>query len=224
MMLDRTFKNSKNVQKAIKLLSVVVNELNHENIEYYLDFGTLIGAMRSGKLIPWDYDIDISLKNEDDYQKIPEILKKIYQKYKYRTYIYTFKEMAKKREVRGEETKEMIPQFTSKNNYQIAKIRTNKFLIFGKGHICLDIFFKYNFKEYSYWYAYGRVNRTTQKALGTKIIPILFYGYEFMIPENYDNYLTEVYGEWRIEKQNWTNENGSKSAENIEFAIDKGNV
>jgi len=216
---NRTFKNIKNVQQAIKLLNRVTTELDHANIEYYLDFGTLIGAMRSGSLIPWDYDIDISLKNEKDYTKIPTILNNIKKKYKYRIYIYTFKEMAQRREKKGETTKKMLPPFTSSTNYQIAKIRTNKFLIFGKGHICLDIFFKYNYQEYSYWYAYGRVNRTSQKVIDEKLTTILFYGHEFKIPTHYDEYLSEVYGDWKVANENWSNENGSKSAENVEKVI-----
>jgi len=224
MKTDRTFRNPKNIKSAIKLLHAVTTELSSRNIQYYLDFGTLIGAMRNNSFIPWDYDIDISLKNETDYKQIPEILKIISKKYNYRTYIYTFNEMAKRREKKGSPTKEMIPPFTSKENYQIAKIRTNKFLFFGKGHLCLDIFFKYNYNNFSYWYAYGRVNRTSQKTLGDTLIPFSFYGYNFFIPKNYDKYLSEVYGDWKTEKENWTNENGSKSAENIESIINKGEL
>ena len=91
-MADRTFYIKKNRDDAIKILQIVVNTLNEFNIKYYLDFGTLIGAIRDKGLIPWDDDIDISLLDEKDYQKIPEVLKRIKEQYKLRTYLYTFSE------------------------------------------------------------------------------------------------------------------------------------
>ena len=160
---SRTFRNKKNVEKALRLLRDVTEVLEEYGIEYYLDFGTLIGAVRSGSFIPWDHDIDISLKNREDYPKMPEVLEEIARRYHYRTYLYTFAEMAERRRKRGRESMKMVPPFAKESDYQIAKIRTNKFFRFGKGHICLDIFFKYTYEDHSYWYAYGRVTGPPSK-------------------------------------------------------------
>lgn len=38
-------------------------QFNSQKIDYMLDFGTLLGAMRTGSVIPWDHDCDFSIIN-----------------------------------------------------------------------------------------------------------------------------------------------------------------
>jgi len=52
------------------------------NLEYWIDFGTLMGAFRNGNFIPWDDDFDISMMRSD-YEKLTTIFDKELKNTKY---------------------------------------------------------------------------------------------------------------------------------------------
>lgn len=47
------------------ILRDVTQILEENNLEYFISFGTLLGAVRHGGLIPWDTDMDIIVAEKD---------------------------------------------------------------------------------------------------------------------------------------------------------------
>ena len=48
-----------------ELLDFVVNVCKKYDLDYWLDFGLLLGAVRHGSFIPWDDDADIGMIRKD---------------------------------------------------------------------------------------------------------------------------------------------------------------
>ena len=61
---------------AVEALRQVKEILDKHGVEYWLDCGTLLGAVRDGKFIPWDGDIDLGTL-ESQMSKIKIVAKEL---------------------------------------------------------------------------------------------------------------------------------------------------
>ena len=66
----------------IGILDVVDEFCRKNNINYWLDSGTLLGAVRHGGYIPWDDDIDLGMLR-GDYEKFAEMFNKENDRFKF---------------------------------------------------------------------------------------------------------------------------------------------
>ena len=69
----------------IEILDVVVKFCDDHEINYWLDCGTLIGAIRHKGYIPWDDDIDIGMLRPD-YEKFMKLFNEENTRYKFMCY------------------------------------------------------------------------------------------------------------------------------------------
>ena len=53
---------------------MVVEALSKNNIKFWLDMGTLLGAYRNGEMIPHDLDMDLAVFGEEDLSKAGKLL------------------------------------------------------------------------------------------------------------------------------------------------------
>ena len=166
---------------ALQMLKDVTDLLDENDIEYWLEGGTLLGVIRENRLLPWDNDLDISVK-EDEYSKLLSVIKSL-------NYRVRFKEFEK----------DDAP--FKKGIKRLVKVRNSKFLFF-RGEVALDIFIKFE-KDNEYFWQVGKKKKSVDAKYYKELIKYSFDSKEYLIPKLYEEYLTCRYGEWKTPVKEW---------------------
>jgi len=215
----KRFKYHCNKMQGLILLRKTIKILNEHDVSYYLDFGTLIGAVREKGFIDWDDDVDISLLYEEDYDKMQVVLREL-KRSGLSAFRATFATSIKNRIITAEKDSKIeihvtdldfmdkhatrIIKVTHRNRLEkiIVKI-LNKFGQKRKGGKSLDIFFKYKIDDKLIWMAQNKIHQIDSNLLSDELIDIYFYDIKCKIPKNYHEYLTSMYGDWETPKKDW---------------------
>jgi hypothetical protein len=176
--------------KAVELLDSVKQILEGDDIAFWIEGGTLLGAVRDGKFIPWDHDLDMGMIFESD-AKMRRLIRDLRKQFHV--------------SVKGFPERDDIWQL---GKYRVLKIFPRKHKVL-KDSLCLDLFVYYrswmqelNREVYKYvvWYknAYHetRFFDTREK--------MEFYGLIVPVPSNPREFLEVKYGKnWRTPIKEW---------------------
>lgn len=176
-----------NLQVAEKMLYDVTQLFDLLRLPYWLEGGTQIGIVREQRLLPWDNDMDISMYDTHKrklWVLIPLLILRGYRLtlQNHQTDIGPFK----------------------KGEPKIIKIR-NFTRRLKKGKVTLDVFIKRKVNDDCFWVVGidKRVLKSTPAHFTESLRTIEFKGKNYLIPDNYDAYLTFRYGNWREPQKEW---------------------
>jgi len=172
-------------EERLEALNYVVDILEKHNIQYWLDGGTLLGAVRHNSFIPWDNDIDIAFWMSDR----DRIIKIISEEVKNHS-TYTFVDAS------------TLRNFPSDCFYKI--IRHDKYELLDL--FAFDISDKYENAIYKVWW---KISNTDKKYIRKPsyhfskdtVLPlskIKFENREYFAPNNPIKYVELQYGNYQI--------------------------
>lgn len=222
---------------GIKYLKENLKEIKEifdkHGIRYWLDWGTLLGAVRDGKILEWEHDIDFGTMN-DSWEKIVSAIPELEE----RGFDVELEEHEIERgigfyrfgylvdvslyQIKGENALGMTSEPT---NLISQGLRTLYYLLlFQRPHVkskwkfvvkilkcCLSLLPPKSRKPLSdvVWLAWRRsgvkfIPLVIPKHYFEKLETIKFYGMTFNIPSDVEDYLRYKYGEdWKTPKKEW---------------------
>ena len=174
--------------------------LSQKSCVFFVDFGTLLGFVRNGKPLSWDYDIDFGICIDDQFQ-----------------WDDLYKAM-------------------TENGFQLARQFSFQNVIteqtYRKNNVFVDFFNHFTDSNNSYYYIYYKEQDYNYKdenslhARMTKTIritgsqKIAVEGGYVHVPNEYESYLADVYGEdWRVPNPNWNADHMTNITKMNDFGI-----
>jgi hypothetical protein len=173
---------------ARRMLLDIVDVCNEMGVPYHIDYGTLLGLVRDGDLIPWDHDMDMSIMAPD---------LKTFRKTFWRLRLRGWRINANSHFIRKPH-----PAWKA-NSLRSIKIRNRNFLFFGRGRVVMDVFIKYPHEGFAWWKLLGENCRAPLHHFeGYETID--YGGRKVHVPRDYEKYLEHLYGaDWRTPKRNF---------------------
>ena len=163
-----------------KMLLFTIDQLQNNNIPFWLEAGTLLGIYRDGDLISWDYDADIGIPAEY-FEKAAGLRYKFFPQY-----------IVRKRPI----INRWIPGDTRVVKVKAAweKLQQINF------HI--DLFCVYKVNDKYRWVDSGVLKHVDVKYFDNQEY-IEWEGRSIPIPAHTEEYLSLRYGDWRVPNKNY---------------------
>lgn len=185
------------INSGEKYIRITENALQNSGAIYYVTSGTLLGAIREGNFISWDFDIDyaIVITAEFTWRELEKIMNKSGFR-KTREYVY----------------KESVRE----QSYAIGKLNIDFFGQFYEG----DDMIQYSFENRLDCNYKNENERSVYRVTLPKVVKTkktMLGNVEVSVPENSEEFLAAMYDEnWRIPNPNWksNSQKGSKLLEN----------
>ncbi len=167
-------------QRMKNMLLKTIDILNEKKYKYWLEAGTLLGILRDGDLIPWDYDADLGIP-ADSADDIMKLRKNFLPNY-----------LIKRRRIESP----WIP-----GDMRVIKVKTPWEKI-KQINFHVDLFCVYPVQDKYRWVdsnALKHVDRKFYDSLST----IEWQGRKINIPNHAEEYLLLRYGNWQVPKRNY---------------------
>lgn len=200
-------------------LEFITNLLNQNNINYWLDSGTLLGLYREGKILDHDKDIDISMWNSEE-DKVIQLSKYLLDNYSLRVLNYSGYNFKYK--------------FTPKDKSRLLVIDFNLFIKKGKNALCPQPTVKKNLTLRFFWRIFRSQYEKLEKVyFNSPFFKLFFKMYtwkvpakffiettkkdNFVFPSETESYLEIRYGNWRIPQKKWSFVNDDKGLSKLDI-------
>ena len=172
--------DSDNHSRMKKMLLFTIDQLQENNIPFWLEAGTLLGIYRDGDLISWDYDADISIPAEYS-DKVAALRYKFLPRF-----------IIRKRPIFSR----WIPGVT-----RVVKIKTTWEKL-QQVNFHIDLFCVFKVKDKYRWVDSGVLKHVDRKFFDTQDY-IDWEGRKIPTPAHAEEYLSLRYGKWRIPNKNY---------------------